>query len=160
VGNATYWNGNGAVSFGALPGGVSLRLAFGSQNVTVLNTTGVQPGFFFGDPIGAGGTFHEHLGSWLDGATLGTHDGIYLIGLQLKVDSDGGSLPYVGDLFSEPKWIVYNNGLDEIVHDAAIDWVETNVVPEPAAMVSMVIGSILILVGFRRKVVRLRRTAA
>ncbi len=58
-------------------------------------------------------------------------DGIYLVGLQL-------TLPGSGLADSDVLYLVYNNGLDEAVHDEAIDWVHTNlVVPEPSSWILM-----------------------
>jgi hypothetical protein len=53
-------------------------------------------------------------------------------------------------LESDPIYLVNNNGLSEALHDAAIGWVQTNVVPEPstAIMAAMALAG---LIGFRRR---------
>ncbi|MBX3364140.1 MAG: hypothetical protein KF866_05180 [Phycisphaeraceae bacterium] len=51
--------------------------------------------------------------------------GIYLLELELTATGFAPSLPF---------WIVFNYGLDEEDHEAAIHWVEDNLVPAPGTL--------------------------
>ncbi len=77
------------------------------------------------------GNWHNHLEY-----TLGTpaSDGVYL--LEMTLFSDQASLQE-----SLPFWFVFNQGAGELVHDEAIEWVESNLVPTPGA------GAVLVAVG-------------
>ncbi len=133
-GNLSFWNGVGSVAFSTVPNLETLRLNLGAQNRTIGSATGAMAGFPIGT-IAAGGSIHRHLSSFLQGADGNSTPsdsneptaGIYLIPLELT-SSD------VGIADSLPLFIIYNNGLTEEVHDSAIEWVETNLlpIPEPA----------------------------
>jgi len=130
VTNLQYWNGAGSVDFLAAPGGVELGLQRGSFTMYVsgLGQTGTVPTI---GSTGASGRLHVHLGSLLnytdgiDPAAPNPPDGIYLLGLTLK-------LPGSGLADSDTLYFVYNNGLSEGIHDQAMDWVQTELVPEPS----------------------------
>jgi hypothetical protein len=143
--NLSYWNGSGGVSFGP-PGGETLRLSRGTQNRTIGGGTIAFDGFAIGT-AGANGALHEHLSSFLQGSDgnvdpgdgVVAADGIYLVPLVLA--SSDSSIAA-----SQPLFLVYNNGLDEEVHDMAIEWVETNLVPipEPASVSLGVLGILML----------------
>jgi hypothetical protein len=126
LGDLLYWNGAGSVAFGAVPDDEALQLSFGSNSRTISSASGVQAGFNFGGPVTGDGSYHKHLNATLLGGTGVTTPtgGIYLIGLTM-VNSALTT--------ADPIWIVYNNGLEEGMHDLAIDWVQANLVavPEP-----------------------------
>lgn len=129
--NLSYWSGSGPVGFDAVPSGETLRLNRGTQDRTIGSATSAVSGFAIGT-VGPNGSLHQHLNSFLRGSDgnvvpgdgIIPADGIYLVPLELA-SSDSSIAP------SQPLFLVYNNGLDEAVHDAAIDWVETNLVPIP-----------------------------
>jgi hypothetical protein len=52
-------------------------------------------------------------------------NGIYLATFQFSAAGYGSS---------QPLWVVYNLGMSEEEHDAAIEWVELNLVPAPGAI--------------------------
>jgi hypothetical protein len=79
-------------------------------------------------------------------------DGVYLVGLTL-------TLPGSGLADSDPIYLVYNNGLDEQIHDEAIDWVQAQLVPEPSTwLLAALGGSAAAIARLRRR--RQRRSAA
>jgi hypothetical protein len=152
-GNLSYWNGVGSVAFNTVPSLETLRLNLGAQNRTIGSATGEIAGFPIGT-IAAGGSIHRHLGSFLQGADGNTipgdgnepTEGIYLFLLELT-SSDAG----ISD--SLPLFVVYNNGLTEEVHVAAIEWVETNVlpIPEPATLALCGVAIAVLATGWRRR---------
>jgi hypothetical protein len=77
----------------------------------------------FGLGVASDGGWHRHLGFSLDAPAS---DGIYLLKLDLFSDQTS---PGLGN--SQPFYIVFNQN-DEGSHDAAVDYVQANVVPEPA----------------------------
>jgi hypothetical protein len=148
--NLQYWDGTGGVSFAGAPVDVSLGLQRGSSTVVIdaLGHSGTAPNI---GSTGVSGRLHVHLSSLLnatDGVDPGlpnAPDGVYLVGLQLK-------LPGSGLLDSDPIYFVYNNGLDEEVHDQAMEWVELNLVPEPASWVLVALGgAALAVAGSKRR---------
>jgi hypothetical protein len=150
VTNLQYWDGAGSVSFLDGPLDVSLGLQRGSNTVFVSGTgqTGTVPTI---GSTGVSGRLHVHLGSLLND-TDGINpdlpnppDGIYLLGLRLK-------LPGSGLADSDTLYFVYNNGLDEEVHDQAMDWIQnTLVVPEPSSYVLMATAAAALGLIARRK---------
>jgi len=150
--NLQYWDGAGAVNFAAAPLDVTLGLQRGSNTVEVsgIGQSGTVPTI---GSTGVSGRVHEHLGSLLNHTADGVNpalpnapDGIYMLGLTLKLPGSG-----VED--SDILYFVYNNGLDEVEHDLAMDWVyDTLVVPEPSGV--LLAGSALgamALVGWRKR---------
>lgn len=145
LGDLQYWSGSGDVVFGGMPGGETLRLSLGAQSRRAGAGTGEIAAFSLGT-VGAAGTLHVHLNSFLQGSDGNADpsdgfppaEGIYLVPLEL-VSSDAG----VAD--SLPFWVVFNNGLSEEAHDRAIGYVESSVVPEPGAGLMMlgVVGLVL-----------------
>ncbi|MEX2114575.1 MAG: PEP-CTERM sorting domain-containing protein [Pirellulales bacterium] len=149
VTNLQYWDGAGGVSFAAAPVDVSLGLARGSFEVLVdgLGQTGTVPTI---GSTAAAGRVHVHLESTLnyqgtfDPAVPNAPDGVYLVGLTLKLPGSG-----VAD--SDPIYLVYNNGLTEEIHDEAIDWVQANLVPEPSTWLLATVGGCAAMIARLRK---------
>ena len=144
-----YWDGTGAVNFGAVPSGESMYISLGSQHTQV--STSPVPGFGF--TIGANEGLHDHL-DWLlfgsdnnpipgDGIEPAT--GVYLLQMELWT-----TIPGVAS--SDPIWFVYNNHVSEDVHDAAVDWVTATYTPEPASCLMFLVGGSIALV--RRRAAR------
>lgn len=150
-----YWDGTGAVNFAPAPVDVLLGLRRGSNTGFVDgagNQTGTWPTI---QGTGAAGRVHEHLESQLlftDGANPAAPNapnGIYYIGMQLKLTPTVNSNGTLTN--SDPIYIVYNNGLSEEVHDAAIGYIETNVVPEPGTWTMLALGGVAGLWSIRRR---------
>ncbi len=90
-------------------------------------TSPAAPGGFtagFDIPVGAGG-FDDHLNLFLDAPMDGSADGIYLLTLEVYAEGLGAS---------DPIWFVMNRGLSELEHEAAVDWVNANLVPAPGSI--------------------------
>lgn len=138
----TYWTGAG---FAALPNNESLQITKGTQSINI----GGSPagGFDFG-VIDTHGGLHEHLdyelygadGNAIPGDGVEPTLGIYLLEIQVTT-----TLPGVAD--SEPLWIVFNAGGEayEADHEAAIHWVEDNLVPEPTSLLLLGLGGAALL---------------
>lgn len=78
---------------------------------------------------------HNPLYLWmLDGATDTTGQGVFLVE-GVFVNPSSALAP------SEPLWLVFNYGMDESVHDAAVDYANANFVPAPSA------SCVLVLMG-------------
>ncbi|WP_428938791.1 hypothetical protein [Fontivita pretiosa] len=143
LGPLQYWSGVGAVSFASVSGGQTLELNFGTATRTITGSSTFQSGFAI-QTVGAGGTVHRHLNSFLNGpdgnsvpagsGSWGAGDGVeaaagaYLFSIELQIDPDNGIVS------SEPIYIVFNHGLSETAHAAAIEWVQNVLVPEPATV--------------------------
>jgi hypothetical protein len=140
-----YWDGNGSAAFSPVTGGVEINLNKGSSNLRIGATT-ISGSLAIGTIAGSGGAagrIHQHLqssigvgGTGESWTTLGGPDGIYAFGATLSV----------ADLVSAPIYFVFNQGMDEAIHDAGISFYESlngQGVPEidPAGM-----GSVLALV--------------
>jgi hypothetical protein len=115
------WNGAGFDA--GIPETLQVGYFVGTPGeITRFTGAGFVSGFDFATVSGGG--FDEHLSYILFGDGGDPSDGVYLLELELTSDSYGPSDPF---------WIVFNLGLDEEDHDAAIDWVEDNLVPAPGA---------------------------
>lgn len=112
LGGMTFWDGTGSPSFGALPGGETLTLGFGSNSMTIGSIAPVPAGFFLG-AVDENGEFDDHLDSLLTrGGGLDPTVGIYLLSMEVITDAQAVSP-------SLPIYILYNNGLDEELLDDA-----------------------------------------
>lgn len=150
--NLRYWDGTGAVSWGLPAAEVSLGLQRGSNTVTIsgLGQSGTVPTI---GSTGASGRVHVHLGSLLnssdgiDPAGPNAPNGIYMISLELK-------LPGSGLANSDSIFFVYNNNMDEEVHDLAIEDIEASLlVPEPSTY-ALGLSALAVLFPWRRLRVR------
>jgi len=136
-----YWTGSG---FGAVPAGESLQITKGSQSINVSASS--VAGFYFGI-IASNEDLHEHLSFELLGADgnpnpgdgIEPTPGVWLLEMTLHPNMSGVDS-------SAPFWIVFNSGGEdfEADHQAAIAWVESNLVPEPASAFLLTIGIALI----------------
>ncbi|HRP62987.1 MAG TPA: PEP-CTERM sorting domain-containing protein [Phycisphaerales bacterium] len=117
------WNGNGFDTLDPFSH-ASITLELGPLSATT--GAGFISGFNF--VADASGGFDSHLDFILNGpdALAGEPaDGVYLIELQLISNNY---------LASESFWIVFGKGADHREIDAAMDWVEANLVPAPGAL--------------------------
>ena len=137
VGPLEYWSGTGSPAFGALPGGESLRLAFGITSATA-SGSGPTGSVFIGN-TDAAGDLHEHIESTLLAPTGQTPaDGVYLVPLSLTSPSYQSSQSF---------YALYNNGgLDVSVINAARQYVRdtlapgSNLAPEPSGLAVLLVA--------------------
>lgn len=87
-----------------------------------------------------------HFDWRLDGATETVGQGVYLV--EIELTNPGGAIGR-----SDPLWIVYNWGESELVHEEAIEYAVSNVVPTPSVgvvMMMMAAGGVM-GIGRRRR---------
>jgi len=150
--NLQFWDGSGEVNFSAAPADVDLGLIRGSFSTYVSGTgaTGTPPTI---GSTGASGRMHVHLGSELryqgssDAAAPNAPEGLYLIGMTLNLD---------GLEDSEPIYFVYNNALGEELHELGMEWVETNLVPEPQTWLLTGTALVGLMAVGRRRLLKIR----
>ncbi len=113
----------GGQAFPDLPASTTITLSAPILGaVTTPQTATVVPGLTI--PMLPVGGFDFHFDHELNANT----PGIYLLELELFTNRPGtqNSLPF---------WVVFNYGLPEPEHEAAIEWVRNNLVPAPGAIV-------------------------
>ena len=140
--NVAYWDGTGAVSFGASPHTMMIEGAFDS---ITLDGSSVNPTGSLNPWISdANGFAHGHLGYLLDEPDATASAGVYLFSVTL--DASGLDA-------ADPIYFVAGYGLPEPQIDDATElaeqWVETNLVPEPSTILLAAVG--LTLVPARRQ---------
>lgn len=129
------WDGTGAVDFSAVSSS-PMTLEFGPLSATTAMTDADVAGFSIAYDAGSPTGFDEHWDFLLDGSAGA---GIYLLQLRFTIDGFQDSLS---------TWTVFNAGLDETAHDAAIDYVENVIVPAPGAALLLAGAG---LAGVRRR---------
>jgi len=119
LGDLRVWNGAG---FDLAPANMTVGLFLDSPaEVSVDTAPGVAPGFAFATHDGD--EAHGDLQFRYNGAA---DPAIYL--LELRIWTDMAGVGHSGSIF-----LVLNQGLDEVDHEAAADYVEANIVPSPGA---------------------------
>jgi hypothetical protein len=133
------WNGDG---FGLTDN--TMTVSFGPATVT--SGGGFIEGFQWqADTLGG---FHDHFDLSINGDGGDPANGIYLLPLAISLGEElGGSpgLPGLSDTF----YFVMNLGEDERQHDAAMDWVQANLVPGPGG--AALLAGLLLLGRSRRQ---------
>lgn len=118
-----HWDGSTFVSATQ-----TYTLEFGPLSATS-PAAGTAPGFGFG--VGPDG-FDEHYDFYLNDPETG----VYLLALDLSSSesSIGGAMT---------TYLVFNNGEDESIHDAAIDYVQDVIIPAPASLAVLGVGALV-----------------
>lgn len=153
LGGLRFWDGTGDVNF-TDPGSALISISMRGVSRTLTGSSGAQAGSLI-QSVAAGGAMHEHFLTSLFAASgtsnvLGEAnyqappEGIYAWNMNLTLANGGTTYT------SEPIWIIFNNGLTEQQHGAAIDYVQSSYVPEPAGLAVLAIGGMLSL-RHRRK---------
>jgi hypothetical protein len=123
-----YWDGAGSPTFGAAPAGATLSLAGSPTRSATFADSALtyapdSPATLLIGSFASNGALHVHLtssvfenGQQVDGSVP---EGAYLVSFDLiNPNADGSASGVAG---SDPLFVVYNNGLTEAQHDAAID---------------------------------------
>ncbi|MCC7146397.1 MAG: PEP-CTERM sorting domain-containing protein [Phycisphaeraceae bacterium] len=145
-----YWDGDGDVAWSGPLGDTHIDLLVGTSSRTLTGISGAQAGSLI-QTVAANGSLHKHFVTSLfvdyvssnvpdEPGYLAPADGIYAFSLELTL-TQGDTL-----FVSDPIWIVFNNGMDEEIHDAAMA-----AVPEPASIGLLAFGGLAMM---RRRQVR------
>lgn len=141
-----FWSGLGDVSFGATPANYNVRVSHPEAvESTLIDGISSASGFEFAQADDAGG-IHSHLVFDLVNAAGDGIDppssGVYLMATSFT----GTDLAE-----SDPLYWVAASGVDEEIHEAAVEYVhDTLVVPEPSGLVLAIIASLATLLVRRR----------
>lgn len=123
-----FWDGTGAVSFSQASD--AMTLGFGPASASTAFDNNPVAGFSLNYDADFAGGFDEHFDYLLDGSAAA---GIYLLANTFSLS---------GAADSEVIYTVFNAGFEEDVHDAAIDYVENNIVPAPGALALLGLGGL------------------
>lgn len=130
------WNGASTVAGGDFGDTTNTMRIFdtspGSPEVFTPATTETVEGFTVVADTSDGIGFDEHPFYQL----VNDEPGVFLLNVRITTN-DPSILP------SEPIWLVFNNGVDEDIHDAAIEYVEDVIVPAPAGAAVLAMGGLL-----------------
>lgn len=131
------WNGSPTVAGGGFNETTNSMRIFdtspGNPEVFTPATQQVVPGFTVVANTADGPSgFDEHPFYQL----VNNEAGVFL--LNIRITSSDSSIAA-----SEPIWLVFNNGLDELTHDAAIEFTEQFIVPAPSAAAVLAIGGLM-----------------
>jgi len=135
--NLLYWDGASAsVTFTPAASDISLTIYKATMTSSVTVTGTGSTGSVTLGSISSTGYIHTHSISTISSSDDTVDTGVYAVQGYLKA-ADGTT--------SDPIWIVYNNGLTEEQHDSAMSYLETTLVPEPAALTTLGIGALALL---------------
>ena len=114
---------------GLAPSSEAITFEFGPASMT----TGAGPVPGFDIAVAPNGEWHEHYDMFLSDPLA---VGAYVLELELFSTDPGVAT-------SLPFWFVFNNGVSEAEHDAAIDYVQAVLVPAPGASALLLGGTLL-----------------
>lgn len=137
--NLWHWDGSGAVSFAPVAGPTQLEISKSPTAVfsSTLDGSDSNVAGFEIETTGADGFLHKHIDFSIANTDLSeVDDGFYLWSLTLSA----------GELETDPVYFVHGLGEHtEIAHEAAVDFVQTNVVPEPGSLALLGMGGLALL---------------
>jgi len=137
--NLYHWDGNGAVDFSVSTNSLTISKAPSAVFSAVLDGSDSNVEGFDIDATSSDGFLHKHIDLALSDFSSGAN-GFYLWSLTIEA---GGSS-------TDPIYFVHGFGIhNEPAHEAAIDWVNANLVPAP--------GSLTALLGLAAITTRRRR---
>ncbi len=138
AGNLQYWNGFGTPDFAPVTA-ETLTVGLGIASAVANGGDQDVAGFTF-DQTSVTGSLHRHLNFTL-GPEASLQDGFYAWGMELEV---------AGLEAAEPIFLIFGNGAHtETQHEAAAEFFEANVVPEPAS--AALLGAGVLLLTRRRR---------
>jgi len=132
VANLFFWDGTGEVDFTQSSNALTISKAPSNIfNATLDGGSSDVDGFAI-DTTSSDGFLHKHIDAGLMDISESAH-GFYLWSFDLTID---GST-------TDPIFFVHGFGLeDEVAHEAAIDWVNGNLVPAPGALSMLALGGL------------------
>jgi len=139
-----YWDGEGDVNFTQPPTDTIVTLLMGTNSRTLTADSGEQTGSLI-QSVASDGSVHKHFTTSLladaessnvpgDTGYIAPENGIYAFSLELTMTYNGTTYT------SDPLWLVFNNGMSEEVHDAAMA-----AVPEPITLTLLAMGGMAML---------------
>lgn len=138
--NLWFWDATGPVVFSPVTDGTILNVSKAPAVSFSANLDGSASdvaGFTI-DTTASDGFLHKHIDFSIIDATTAA-EGFYLWSFEISADT----------YTSEPIYFVHGLGdHDEELHEEAIEYVETNIVPEPASLAMLASGAVCLL---RRK---------
>ncbi|MDF1808165.1 MAG: hypothetical protein P1U42_00560 [Phycisphaerales bacterium] len=138
-GNLYYWDGNGAVDFNVSSNSLTISKAPSALFSILLDGSDSDVDGFEIDTTSSDGFLHKHIDLALTDISSSA-DGFYLWSLSLES----------GNSSSDPIFFVHGFGVEnEIAHEAAIDWVQSTLVPAPGVL-SLLVG-LPVVAGRRRR---------
>lgn len=135
-----FWTGSGFLP----ASGETMTIVHSGSGMEATTADGPVSGFKLA--VDDEGGFHGHFTFFLNPASGQGKPvpGIYLLHLYLYSDALGEGM---GDAFA----IVFNWDSSEESHEAAIDYANANVVPEPSSMIALAAGALSLAVVRRRR---------
>jgi len=168
--NLSYWDGSGAVSFGALPNNEKLYIGeyvsiFWQGNTVADGSASASTNYLITTATNANGTYHKHIsfllrgnnqpitispGTGLSGDRDAPFAGFYLVAMDLSTPTANPAVEP-----SDPFFIIFNRGGSVAAHDAAVAWLEDQLsgvtVPEPASLTLLLPGIALVMARRRNR---------
>lgn len=134
--NLWHWDGIGAVNFAPVSSPTQLQIVESAFS-SILNGSASDVAGFVIDTTSASGFLHKHITFNLSNTDASTPDGgFYLWSLTLSV----------GQLSSDPAYFVHGFGEhNEIAHEAAVDFIQSTVVPEPSSLALLSLGGLALM---------------
>jgi hypothetical protein len=144
--NLMYWNGQGStVQFAPVSAGYSFtatRFPPGAFATASVDGGSSDVAGFTIATTDSSGLFHRHLEFDLNLTGGDPAPGIYLVAQEFTM---------AGMQSSDPVYLVFNLGMDETIHDNAVEWVQLNLAPIPEPGGLLAAGALAIAAGaFRR----------
>ncbi|MEM1099335.1 MAG: hypothetical protein AAGH92_11170 [Planctomycetota bacterium] len=152
--NAAYWDGTGTPSFGALPSGQFLIVespfvAPGLVEEIELDGSATAPTGTLAPWVSdSNGTEHDHFEFLHSAADADADAGIYLFALDYATDDPsvaGTTLTYLLGYGGPEGSPIYDDATLEGLLEDAEEYVENNIVPEPAAATLLALGGLAAL---------------
>ncbi len=142
--NLYYWDGTGEVSFAPVSGTVMEISKAPTATFSAILDGGSSPvsGFEI-NTTDSDGFLHQHIDfSVFNTDATDPANGFYLWSLTLTVGDSAISVP----ASTEPLFFVHGLGFeDEVAHEAAIDYINANLVPEPTSVGLIALGGLAML---------------